>query len=86
MKFEVYTDPGHGWAKVKISLLEKLGIAKEITSYSYMRGQYAYLEEDQDASTFMQAMKKAGIPVEFKTYTCANRMSRIRNYASYTYS
>ena len=83
MKFEVYTDPGHGWVKVKISLLEKLGIAEQITSYSYMRGEYAYLEEDLDATTFRQAMREAGIPVEFKIYRCGNRLSRIRNYADY---
>jgi hypothetical protein len=83
MKLNVYTDPGHGWVKVPKSLLKELGIANKITLYSYMRGDYAYLEEDCDASIFVEAMKKAGKPYEFKVYTTRDRASRIRNYARY---
>jgi hypothetical protein len=83
MKLNVYTDPGHGWVKVRKSLLKKLGIADKITPCSYMRGDYAYLEEDCDASIFVEAMKRAGKPYEFKVYTTRDRASRIRNYASY---
>ena len=83
MRIEVYTDPGHGWAKVPKTLLAELGIAEKITPFSYMRGDYAYLEEDQDADTLVKALKEAGIKYEFKVYTAKYRASRIRNYASY---
>jgi hypothetical protein len=45
-----YDDPGHGWLRVKISELKNLGIAGKVSGYSYMRGNYASLEEDCDAS------------------------------------
>ena len=78
--FDVYSDPGHGWAKVKWSELVALGISKKITGYSHIRGEWAYLEEDQDASTFVQAYeeKKGKKPVFRSHWT--NNQSRIRNY------
>mgnify|MGYP001033138093 CR=1 FL=1 len=83
MKIKVYTDPGHGWAKVPKSLLSELGVAEKITPFSYMRGDYAYLEEDLDVTTLEKALKEAGIKYEFKVYTAKYRASRIRNYACY---
>lgn len=82
MKFDVLTDPGHGWVKVPKKLLAELGIADKITPYSYMRGDFAYLEEDCDASTFFKAMSDAGKTVEQRVRH-ADRSSRVRNYSSY---
>lgn len=82
MKFDVLTDPGHGWVKVPKKLLVELGIADKITPYSYMRGEFAYLEEDADASTFFEAMKAAGKSIEQRVRH-ADRSSRVRNYSSY---
>jgi len=81
--FKTYTDPGHGWAAVKRSLLVKLGIADKITSFSYERGQTVYLEEDCDVSTFVAAFQKAtgALPV-FSPVSYSER-SPIRSYASY---
>ena len=84
MKFDVITDPGHGWIKVPKKLLVELGIAEKITPYSYMRGDFAYLEEDVDAGTFFEAMKAAGKPIEQRV-RYADRQSRVRNYLSYKY-
>jgi hypothetical protein len=64
-KFHYYSDPGHGWLKVKISLLEELGIADQISSCSYVMGEWAYLEEDADATLFMNTWRKTGRPYEF---------------------
>ena len=50
-----FTDPGHGWLRVKRAELEDLGIAGDITPYSYTKGQWVYLEEDLDMATFMKA-------------------------------
>ena len=80
MKFPFYTDPGHGWLKVPIKLLRELGIESKITMYSYRRGDYAYLEEDCDAPTFVKAMEAHGRTVEFDDDHYSNRESMIRRY------
>lgn len=83
-----YSDPGHGWAKVSIRELNKLGIADKITTYSYMRGDYAYLEEDCDLTTYVNALRDAGYKdeqIKFKGTTSAYRQSRIRGYDYYSY-
>jgi hypothetical protein len=65
-KFTFHTDPGHGWVEVDVDLLIDLGIHGKITSYSYCDGTRAYLEEDCDAGTFIQAYKaKHGRRPEF---------------------
>ena len=81
--FTVYTDPSHGWAKVPVSLLDTLGIADKITQFSYRRGEYAYLEEDQDMCTFVTAyrMKYGTRPQWVSKY--ANKSSKIRSYNAF---
>lgn len=79
-----YSDPGHGWAKVRISELESLGIKDRITYFSYIRGEWAYLEEDCDFGTYIAAMKERGIRVKTDYYH-GNRRSRIRGYQWYPY-
>lgn len=83
MKLNVYSDPGHGWAAVPLTLLQRLDLLDKITPYSYMRGKYAYLEEDCDLNTFMAAALAAGLAVEFRQYVSGYRRSRIRGYCSY---
>jgi len=85
MKIRFYADPGHGWGKVKISKLKDLGILDQISSYSYKRGDYAYLEEDSDLGIFCNAMRKIGKTVTFRAYL-SNKSSRIRNYTRFTYT
>ena len=64
--FDVYEDAGHAWMKVKKDLLHKMGIADKITAYSYERGEYAYLEEDCDLSTFYHRYKDMyGIDIKY---------------------
>jgi hypothetical protein len=82
-KFHVYEDPGHGWAKVPVKFLEELGVIDDITPYSYLLGDYAYLEEDADASTFVRALEEKGIPHTFTTHH-TNRRSAIRNYPAFS--
>lgn len=82
-KFDFYSDPGHGWLKVPVSLLEKLGIAGKITSYSYLRGDFAYLEEDCDVGTFISAYKEATGDYPKCRPHIADKSSRIRSYLSY---
>lgn len=84
LNFNIYSDPGHGWAKVPMSLVNKLGIRNEITTYSYFRNNSAYLEEDCDLDTFIKACKANGIEPHF-TNKVTNKSSKIRSYSCYPY-
>ena len=59
-KLTFYTDPGHGWLEVPRADLATLGIAAKITPYSYAKHGRAYLEEDLDASRYLEAARAAG--------------------------
>lgn len=81
--YKFYADSGHGWLAVKIEELMQFGIITQISSYSYMRGATAYLEEDCDASLFFNAYKdKYNKELTF-TYNHTDNRSAIRNYDSY---
>ena len=55
------SDPGHGWLIVDDAQeLITLGIAEKISSYSYLENGIAYLEEDEDAQRYLDALTKAG--------------------------
>jgi len=54
------SDPGHGWLEVPMSELDRLGIKGKISSFSYRNGDMAYLEEDDDAGTYLQALDEQG--------------------------
>lgn len=84
MIITVYTDAGHGWAKVKKQFLNKLGIQNLITSYSYQRGDYAFLEEDIDLTTLCSALEANNIPFAFDEKRAHNRPSKIRSYERYS--
>jgi hypothetical protein len=77
-----YNDPGHGWCKVKKSLLIKLNIADKISGYSYERNEYAYLEEDCDAALLINTLNDKGLSYKLLNMH-TNKRSRIRNYNSY---
>ena len=59
-----HEDAGHGWLKVPKSLLAILGIADQITGYSYEYMGQAYLEEDQDAVLYMKTLFPEGFNTE----------------------
>jgi len=52
------SDSGHAWLEVSIDEINILGIAEEISEYSYINGETVYLEEDCDAGLFIEALKK----------------------------
>jgi len=82
MKFDIYSDPGHGWCKVSRKFLTKLGIAGKISSYSYQRNDMVYLEEDCDLGLLIKALRDNGVAVEFREHT-TNKYSKIRGYDYY---
>ena len=77
--FYVHTDSQHGWLAVKRQYLRSLGLIKKVTPYSYERGETVYLEEDCDASMFLNELKLRGIEYQFKEGKWVN-YSPIRSY------
>jgi hypothetical protein len=57
-RYNFISDGGHGWIEVPMSDVYKLGLANKISSYSYRHGDIAYLEEDSDASLFVDTAKQ----------------------------
>jgi hypothetical protein len=68
--YKLHTDPGHGWLAVRCKELAELGIADKITSFSYVKGEMAYLEEDLDLAVFVDAYraKHGADPVYTESY------------------
>ena len=83
MKLFYYQDPGHGWIKVSNKLLNKLAINNKISNYSYMRKDYAYLEEDCDVGILFDALEKQGVTYQIISKVSRNRSSKIRSYDRY---
>jgi len=78
-----YADTGHGWGKVENSLLKQLGIDKDISRYSFTKGDFAYLEEDCDLPKFCQKITSLGITFSFIENVDEYHESSIRHYKSY---
>jgi hypothetical protein len=56
-------DPGHGWLQVPLTDIALLRLEGQITPYSYIEGQYAYLEEDCDCPRYLAARTAhSGLP------------------------
>jgi hypothetical protein len=82
--FSFYSDPGHGWSKVPKALLQNLGIISKISRYSYMRKEFAYLEEDCDLSLFIRAYRaKQGIDPIFREAGTREKRSKVRSYDNF---
>ena len=77
-KYTSYSDPQHGWLKVHKN--ELVGIENQISSCSYMRGDYVYLEEDYDLTLFM---RERNIDSSNIVTHHTDKVSKIRNYDSY---
>ena len=58
MRYDFIEDPSHGWVKVPHEDILYLGIQNSITPYSYIDDKFCYLEEDCDAGTFCDAIRK----------------------------
>ena len=81
---DFYEDPAHGWLKVKKDELVELGIADKISGYSFQKGDWAYLEEDSDATLYMDTIKAKGIQVDIRPHITDNS-SGIRRFEGYSY-
>ena len=66
--FTFHSDSGHGWLQVETSLIRSLAVMG-ISTCSYIDGAahlIAFLEEDCDAATFINAYQDANPRVEIK--------------------
>ena len=78
---DFYSDAGHGWIKISIGKLKELGIIQQISNYSYINNNNAFLEEDRDAGILLRKLDEIGISYKFRHHY-SNR-SRIRNFNSF---
>jgi hypothetical protein len=82
ISIKVFADPGHAWARIAKSKLVTLGIADKISTYSYQKGENAFLEEDCDLTVLVNALRQRGYEVKFNE-SHTNRQSKIRSYNTY---
>ena len=83
-----YSDPAHGWMAVDRADLKTLGIAEEVSVFSYSNGTTVFLEEDCDAALYLRAAEKAGWNITqfdhgHSGLSSLTGESRIRSYDSY---
>jgi hypothetical protein len=78
----LYSDPSHAFGKVKRQVLKNLNIENEISTYSYQRGDYVFLECECDLSLLCKRLAEHDTKVKFvERHT--NKQSRIRDYERY---
>lgn len=80
--YTFHTDPGHAWLQVPLAELVRLGIERHITRYSFIDGEFAYLEEDCDYATWATAKAARG-----EAYTWVDvhaDPTPVRNYPRYS--
>lgn len=82
---DIYTDPGHGWAKVSVERLIKWGVAHKVSPYSRRsdNGEQAFLEEDYDAPIAYAAFEAVNGRPPKRTIHNADNDSRIRRYRGF---
>lgn len=80
MKLRFHSDAGHGWLRVPLSELDRLGIRHLISQYSYRNATHAFLEEDCDAAVYVAAVRGAGEPGLEYVQVDDGASSRIRSY------
>ena len=79
-KLHKYNDPGHGWLRVPLKELQRVGIAQTISGCSYQHGKHVYLEEDSDAPKYLNAIGRNNVDI-VNHYT--DNRSHIRRYSDF---
>ena len=83
LRLDYYSDPAHGWYRTRREALAKFGVAEQVSTCSYERGEYVYLEEDCDGPLLIRAAEAAGIAVKVVEHKPAQGDSSIRNMDRY---
>ena len=58
--FKQYCDPAHSWYKVEISFLRRLNIEKNISGWSFVRGEFSMDEIREKHGSQKVTMKERG--------------------------
>lgn len=82
-QFTLHSDPGHTWLEVPRTLLKEVGVEKNITGFSYQRGDKIYLEENSDLPVFIKALTDKGRSYTIATTKHYDGEAKIRNYARF---
>jgi hypothetical protein len=63
LKLNYHQSPAHGWIEIPEMLLQRLGVLKMISEYSYycVETSRYFIEEDGDSKIVMEALKLRGI-------------------------
>jgi predicted acyltransferase (DUF342 family) len=77
--YTFYSDPSHGWLEVQRKELKELNILNNVSEWSYIKGEFVYLEEDCDANIFINAYKSK-FGVNPKIYEPIEDNYEIRSY------
>jgi len=66
IKLDFIFDQAHAWIKVNKNMFKKHNIdIKKISNYSYKDNKHYYLEEDVDATYFLNQLKNKNIKYKF---------------------
>jgi hypothetical protein len=76
-----HTDASHGWLEVPLFDVIACGIAGKVSSYSYLKDETVFLEEDADAGLYLEQLKAQGVEFVFSEHHREN--SPIRTYARF---
>lgn len=82
-KWRFYEDPTHGWLEVHKDEILEVGIENDITSCSYVNGDYVYLEEDYDIGLFLSKKGYKRLPREIVEEVYTNTISVVTSYKPY---
>jgi len=78
-------DSAHGWIESSFDLLGKLNLIDKITPYSYvnLNSHTAYLEEDQDSTLFLQALRDNHFSYNIKEISSNTDRSFVRGLRTF---
>jgi len=81
--FRFFEDPYSGYVEVPVTMLNLMGIADKISSYSYRKDNMAYLEEECDFAVFYDAFVEAyGVAPRYeRVYIERNPIRQYEQYA-----
>lgn len=78
--FTLYSDPAHGWLKVSWKDLKDLGMtARDFSAYSFLDKNGMFLEEDRDASTFLNRYQSVTGKTPKLKESVSTKSSKIRS-------
>ena len=83
MVITIYRDNSAGFGKVSIALLDRLGISNKISSNSFIKDKYAFLEESKDLLLLCRTLSANGKSFTFNERVAKYNQSKIRQYEGY---